>query len=122
MNAVIATSQSYNLPAANGDLGGYLTQISEIPILTSDEERELAVRLRDQSDIEAARKLADEAEASRFSALQDYVAAELGQLRTELEDRHNIVLATYGELDDRISRGALPAPASSEGAGDADLG
>jgi hypothetical protein len=68
---------------------------------------------RHAKEMEAARKLADEAEASRFSALQDYVATELGQLRMELEERHNIVLATYGELDDRISRSALPKPEGS---------
>ncbi|MEM7294821.1 MAG: RNA polymerase sigma factor RpoH [Pseudomonadota bacterium] len=57
MNAVVAKNQSYNLPVASGDLGGYLTQIAEIPILSTEEEKALAVRLRDHNDIEAARKL-----------------------------------------------------------------
>ncbi|MEM7208529.1 MAG: RNA polymerase sigma factor RpoH [Pseudomonadota bacterium] len=57
MTALVATNQSYSLPVATGDLGGYLKQISEIPVLTSEEEKELAVRLRDHDDLEAARQL-----------------------------------------------------------------
>jgi len=57
MSSVIATKQDFSLPVVAGSIGGYLQQIAEIPILSSDEERELAIRLRDDNGIEAARKL-----------------------------------------------------------------
>ncbi len=57
MNSVIATNKTYSLPVVSGNIGDYLQQIAEIPILTSDEERELAFRLRDNNDLEAAKKL-----------------------------------------------------------------
>ena len=57
MTSAIAISNHGSLPVASGDLGGYLQQIAEFPVLTHDEERELAVRLRDHQDLEAARQL-----------------------------------------------------------------
>lgn len=40
-----------------GSLDAYLMRISQVPMLTLEEEQELAVRLRDKGDIEAARRL-----------------------------------------------------------------
>src|SRR5690554_5918833 len=39
------------------DLNGYLRAVSGIPMLTAEEERELAFRLHDEGDLEAARRL-----------------------------------------------------------------
>ncbi|MGM0913075.1 MAG: RNA polymerase sigma factor RpoH [Pseudomonadota bacterium] len=39
------------------DLNGYIRAVNGIPMLTSDEERELAFRLHDEGDLEAARRL-----------------------------------------------------------------
>ncbi|GAB2715323.1 RNA polymerase sigma factor RpoH [Halomonas garicola] len=39
------------------DLGGYINAVSSIAVLTADEERALAWRLYDDSDLEAARRL-----------------------------------------------------------------
>ncbi|MWJ27371.1 RNA polymerase sigma factor RpoH [Halomonas sediminis] len=39
------------------DLGGYIQAVNGIPVLSADEERELAFRLYDESDLEAARRL-----------------------------------------------------------------
>ncbi|NWN84079.1 MAG: RNA polymerase sigma factor RpoH [Halomonas sp.] len=39
------------------DLNGYIRAANGIPMLTSDEERELAFRLHDEGDLEAARRL-----------------------------------------------------------------
>ncbi|RCV92880.1 RNA polymerase sigma factor RpoH [Vreelandella rituensis] len=39
------------------DLGGYIQAVHGIPVLSADEERELAFRLYDESDLEAARRL-----------------------------------------------------------------
>ncbi|WP_106478976.1 RNA polymerase sigma factor RpoH [Phytohalomonas tamaricis] len=39
------------------DLNGYIQAVNRIPVLTADEERDLATRLHEQSDLEAARRL-----------------------------------------------------------------
>ncbi|MDC8829957.1 RNA polymerase sigma factor RpoH [Alteromonas gilva] len=41
----------------NGSIEGYIQAVSTIDMLTADEERELAFRLREDEDIDAARKL-----------------------------------------------------------------
>ena len=41
----------------NGSIEGYIQAVSTIDMLTADEERELALRLREDEDIDAARKL-----------------------------------------------------------------
>ncbi|MEA3277357.1 MAG: RNA polymerase factor sigma-32, partial [Pseudomonadota bacterium] len=40
-----------------GSIDAYISAAYQIPVLTPDEERELAVRLRDHDDMEAARRL-----------------------------------------------------------------
>jgi len=77
-------------------------------------------------DLNAQRKLADEAEASRFTELRSYLAGELARseqrsvdtqsaviarldqlersVRTALDQQANSLQATIGELDDRIER------------------
>lgn len=77
-------------------------------------------------DLDAQRKLADQAEASRFTELRTYLASELARsdqrsldmqnalvarvdqlertLRTALDQQGNSLAATIGELDDRIER------------------
>ena len=40
-----------------GSLDAYLDRVSRIPVLTRDEERALAVRFREQGDLDAARQL-----------------------------------------------------------------
>jgi hypothetical protein len=65
-------------------------------------------------EVEAARKLADEAEASRFEQLRGDLDARFGSLedglRSELNDTHNVLVAHLTELDERLS---LPAPQAS---------
>jgi RNA polymerase sigma-32 factor len=39
------------------DLNGYIRAVNSIPMLTADEERELAFQLHDEGDLEAARRL-----------------------------------------------------------------
>jgi RNA polymerase sigma-32 factor len=46
-----------NLPVVKGSLESYLTQINQFPLLTQEEEFQLAVRYRKYNDIEAAQKL-----------------------------------------------------------------
>lgn len=48
---------SSNLPALHHSLDQYMLEVGRIPLLTRDEERELAERLRDTTDIAAAKKL-----------------------------------------------------------------
>jgi RNA polymerase sigma-32 factor len=45
------------LPVPTGSLESYLQAIHSIPVLTADEEKSLAMRLRDTHDLAAARKL-----------------------------------------------------------------
>ncbi len=46
-----------NLPVVKGSLESYLVQINQFPLLTQQEEFDLAVRYRKYNDIEAAQKL-----------------------------------------------------------------
>ena len=46
-----------NLPVVKNSLESYLLQINRFPLLTREEEFQLAVRYRKDNDIEAAHKL-----------------------------------------------------------------
>jgi len=46
-----------NLPVVKNSLESYLVQINQFPLLTQEEERDLAVKYRKNNDIEAAHKL-----------------------------------------------------------------
>ncbi|WP_297527454.1 RNA polymerase sigma factor RpoH [Thiohalobacter sp.] len=46
-----------NLPLPSGDLAGYIARVNQFPVLSAEEERELATRYREQNDLEAARQL-----------------------------------------------------------------
>jgi uncharacterized integral membrane protein len=78
----------------------------------------------------AQRKLADDAEASRFTALRSYLEGELAQLKTrpdeavrgvmervaqveqtlrrEIQEAGNTLAAYIGEVEDRLTRGTPP--------------
>ncbi len=45
------------MPVLSGSLDAYMQSVREIPVLKKSEEQALAVQLRDQGDLEAARKL-----------------------------------------------------------------
>ncbi|OGP65704.1 MAG: RNA polymerase subunit sigma-70 [Deltaproteobacteria bacterium RBG_13_47_9] len=47
----------HNLPVVKNSLDTYLTQINQFPLLTQEEEFELAVKYRKDNDIESAQKL-----------------------------------------------------------------
>jgi len=47
----------YNLPVAAGSLELYLTQINQFPLLSPEEEFDLALRFRESKDIDAAHEL-----------------------------------------------------------------
>jgi len=44
-------------PAGTGNLDAYIQEVYKIPVLTLEEEQDLALRYRDQEDIDAARRL-----------------------------------------------------------------
>lgn len=46
-----------NTPLSSGNLDAYIRQINSIPVLSAEEERELALRLEQQNDLAAAQKL-----------------------------------------------------------------
>ena len=57
-SALIAKSNTeLSLPALTGSLDQYIHSANIIPILSAEEERELAVRFREHDDLDAARKL-----------------------------------------------------------------
>ncbi|UYK85459.1 RNA polymerase sigma factor RpoH [Xanthomonas sacchari] len=54
-NALVANNLP--IPSPLGSLDAYIGAVHQIPVLTSDEERALAMRYRDQEDLDAAREL-----------------------------------------------------------------
>ena len=57
MTNALALNQTMNLPVPSDSLDAYLSKIRQIPVLSAEEERELAIRFREQNDLAAARKL-----------------------------------------------------------------
>jgi RNA polymerase sigma-32 factor len=55
-NALVTTSVT-SLPVPGEQLDSYLAAVNRIPMLTAERERELAIRLRDHGDLEAAREM-----------------------------------------------------------------
>jgi len=55
--ALVARSPDLAVAGPVGNLDAYLDRVSRIPVLTREEEHELAVRFRERNDLEAARKL-----------------------------------------------------------------
>ncbi len=45
------------VPAGTGSLDAYIQEVNKIPMLTLEEEQDLAIRYRDEDDIDAARRL-----------------------------------------------------------------
>ncbi|MEM9532272.1 MAG: RNA polymerase sigma factor RpoH [Pseudomonadota bacterium] len=45
------------VPSATGSLESYISAVNQVPVLTVEEEQELAIRYRDSEDLEAARAL-----------------------------------------------------------------
>lgn len=97
-------------------------------LILIEQSAALAENRRYRRDLDAQRKLADHAEASRFTELRTYLSSELARseqravdmqsaliarvdqleraLRTALDQQGNSLAATIGELDDRIERRA----------------
>ena len=57
MNNALVTASTINLPVPSEQLGSYLREVYRIPVLSAERERELAIRLRDKDDLQAAREL-----------------------------------------------------------------
>ena len=52
-----STATAITMPVLSGSLESYIQSVREIPVLKKSEERALAVKLRDNDDLEAARQL-----------------------------------------------------------------
>ena len=52
-----AQTLTFPVPASLGSLENYIQAVNRFPILSAEEEHDLAVRLRDAGDVEAARQL-----------------------------------------------------------------
>lgn len=93
-------------------------------LMLAEQGTALAENRRYRRDLEAQRKLADQAEASRFTELRTYLASELARneqrfvdtqnmliarvdqversMRATIEQQVNSLAATIGHLDDRL--------------------
>jgi len=57
MNNALVTATAINLPVPSEQLGSYLREVYRVPVLSAEREQELAIRLRDKDDLQAAREL-----------------------------------------------------------------
>jgi RNA polymerase sigma-32 factor len=57
MQATLPLSASFPVPMPTGSLEAYISTVNRFPLLSAEEERSLAQRLRDHNDIDAARQL-----------------------------------------------------------------
>ena len=57
MQATLALPVSVPVPMPTGSLEAYIQTVNRFPLLTAEEERALARRLRDDDDLDAARQL-----------------------------------------------------------------
>jgi RNA polymerase sigma-32 factor len=57
MTQALVASNAVTLPVPSGQLDTYLRAVYRIPVLSAERERELALRLRDNDDLDAAREL-----------------------------------------------------------------
>ncbi len=57
MNNALVTASAINLPVPSEQLDSYLREVYRIPVLSAEREQELAIRLRDKDDLQAAREL-----------------------------------------------------------------
>jgi RNA polymerase sigma-32 factor len=56
-NALVTRNQTLALPLPTGNLDQYIHAAFSVPVLSAEEERSLARRLRNESDLDAARQL-----------------------------------------------------------------
>ncbi len=57
MTRALVQTADFNLPVPGSDLNGYIQAVNRIPMLSAEEERDLATRLQRDNDLEAARRL-----------------------------------------------------------------
>jgi len=57
MNNALVTATAITLPVPSEQLDSYLREVYRIPVLSAEREQELAIRLRDKDDLQAAREL-----------------------------------------------------------------
>ena len=55
--ALVTRNQTHAMPMPTGNLDQYIQAAFSVPVLSAERERDLAVRLRDTGDLEAAREL-----------------------------------------------------------------
>ena len=55
--ALVTRNQTLALPLTTGNLDQYIQAAFRIPVLSAEEEHSLALRLKNEGDLEAAREL-----------------------------------------------------------------
>lgn len=56
-SALVRSNPEFTLALTSGDLNGYIQAANRIPVLSAEEERDLATRLHQDNDLNAARRL-----------------------------------------------------------------
>jgi len=56
-HALVRSNPDFTLALSSGDLSGYIQAVNRIPVLSAEEEHDLAVRLQRDDDLGAARRL-----------------------------------------------------------------
>lgn len=119
--SVLAAPMHISLVAYSADLpvgvivaGLLIAVVAVLAIYVALWQRRFLLDFRRQElQLQAHRSLADDAEASRFTQLQVFIAAEmkllnqqvksaLDELRGEMQDNERSLAATLGEMDDRM--------------------
>ena len=80
------------LPVPQGSLSSYLTEINRFPLISPEEEHRLAIRFRDESDVEAAHALVTA--NLRFVVKIAYEYSSYGMRMSDLIQEGNIGLMT----------------------------
>src|SRR5262245_66117911 len=57
MQATMPLAVSVPVPMPTGSLEAYIQAVNRVPLLSAEEERALALRLREHNDLDAAREL-----------------------------------------------------------------
>ena len=57
MQSAVALPMTLPAPLSAGSIDAYIQAVQRMPMLTAEKEHELALRLRGQNDLEAAREL-----------------------------------------------------------------
>ena len=98
----LALSARMELPAPVGNLDAYIQAVNRVPMLSAQEETDLATRLRDAGDLTAARQLVSSHLRLVVSVARNYLG--YGLPHADLIQEGNIGLMKAVKRFDQIGR------------------